>query len=426
MRPRFPGFAGFSVDNHDVGTPLHQLIGPALEAARRALRDLEADQVPADLRKVARHGGALPPPLAASLVKGLDRYSWLREKALEAWPEGDRGGEAEDAAAVTFLQRKPGWVGSIASLAATRAVEEAAAGTSAAEAAAEAGREELKAAKTKMARERDAAERRIRDLERAIDEERKLRRIAQAGSARQDAGVQDSMSDLRAAADRSRDEATAAAATIRDLQEQLRDERRARAAAEAAATELLSAGGWSAVDAEDLAARLDDVARLARPAAASSDGAAAGSSPMCLPNGTRPDRPEAIEWLLSDAPPATVLIDGYNAGFLMTGMGNPAAARQRLELEAGRLVTLAAGRLAVVVVYDSDRGEGDRLPRRGGVEILFTSGRTADDVLVELAGELEGTRVVISNDRAVRERAERTGATALWSDALVAWGKAAR
>jgi len=110
----------------------------------------------------------------------------------------------------------------------------------------------------------------------------------------------------------------------------------------------------------------------------------------------------------------------------MAGPGNPAAARQRLELEASRLVTLASGRLAVIVVYDSARGVGEPPSRRSGVEILFTSGRLADDVIVELAGELDGTRVVISNDRAVRERAEQAGAVALWSDALVMWGRAAR
>jgi predicted RNA-binding protein with PIN domain len=128
-----------------------------------------------------------------------------------------------------------------------------------------------------------------------------------------------------------------------------------------------------------------------------------------------------VEWLLSDAPPVTVLIDGYNVGFVLAGPGDPAAARQRLELELSRLVTLASGRLAAVVVYDSADGGTERSPRRHGIEVLFTSGRTADDVLVELVRDLSGRRVVVSNDRAVRERSEKAGAVALWSDALAAW-----
>jgi hypothetical protein len=240
--------------------------------------------------------------------------------------------------------------------------------------------------------------------------------------AREEAGVRGSLDELTAAVERARSETGEAEAKLRRLREELRAERRARATAEAAAAEAAGSGGWSAVDPESLAAKLDDVALLARPAA--NPGPVDGPAPdpvMGLPTGVRPDLSAAIEWLLADAPPATVLIDGYNAGFVLAGAGNPAAARQRLELEASRLVTLAAGRLAVVVVYDSDRGEGTRTSRRGGVEILFTDGRSADDVVVELVADLAGRRIVISNDRDVRERSEAAGAVPLWSDALAAW-----
>ena len=63
---------------------VHVVLGAALDAARVALHDLDADQVPNDLRRVVAHSGALVPPIAKALVKGLDKYEWLREKAADA------------------------------------------------------------------------------------------------------------------------------------------------------------------------------------------------------------------------------------------------------------------------------------------------------------------------------------------------------
>ena len=77
----------------------------------------------------------------------------------------------------------------------------------------------------------------------------------------------------------------------------------------------------------------------------------------------------------------------------------------------------------MTVVYDSSR-EGSKAKGVAGVAVRFAPpGTTADDVIVGLAG-IPGT-VVISNDREVRERAERRR-PALWAEALVAWAKGGR
>jgi hypothetical protein len=78
--------------------------------------------------------------------------------------------------------------------------------------------------------------------------------------------------------------------------------------------------------------------------------------------------------------------------------------------------------MTVTVVWDSNADQpGSRKPR--GIDVRFApAGVEADDVVVKIAAGLRRC-VVITNDRAVRERAERTGALALWSDALVDWAR---
>ncbi|MEA3511637.1 MAG: hypothetical protein U9R51_09400, partial [Actinomycetota bacterium] len=53
--------------------------------------------------------------------------------------------------------------------------------------------------------------------------------------------------------------------------------------------------------------------------------------------------------------------------------------------------------------------------RFAGVDVI------ADDVLVDLAAERGITAIVISDDREVRDRSARHGATVLWAKALATW-----
>ena len=65
---------------------LRFVLGPSIEAARAALRDLEDEEVPARLRSIAKHGdGNLPLPLTRALLQRIDEDEWFRGKALEAF-----------------------------------------------------------------------------------------------------------------------------------------------------------------------------------------------------------------------------------------------------------------------------------------------------------------------------------------------------
>ena len=140
-------------------------------------------------------------------------------------------------------------------------------------------------------------------------------------------------------------------------------------------------------------------------------------TPLRLPPGLSPDQPEAVGWLLGSAPPARVIVDGYNVTFLLEKADfHGGAARRRLVGLVGRLATRRPHRF--LVVFDSDQPPGEPA-RVGDVEVRFTSGEKADDLIVELAETLgDLPTAVITNDRELRERVERVGAMALWAEAL--------
>ena len=51
------------------------LLQPAFRATRKAIRDLDPDEVPAVLRRIAGQSGRrLPPPLARKLTEKLDEF----------------------------------------------------------------------------------------------------------------------------------------------------------------------------------------------------------------------------------------------------------------------------------------------------------------------------------------------------------------
>jgi len=87
------------------------LLVEAVVAAREALRRLDADEVPAMLKRVAASSARrLPPPLLVSLLDYLDDSAWLRERAQEAWPDANpEDGDARRAVSALYLLRPDGW-----------------------------------------------------------------------------------------------------------------------------------------------------------------------------------------------------------------------------------------------------------------------------------------------------------------------------
>lgn len=416
--------AAETAHNQGVTLAVHALLRPALEAARRALRDLDPDQVPADLRKVVAYtGGKLPPPLAKALLLACDRYPWLVEKAVEAWPEADVGAGGFAGASALFLLRPEGWEVALAELAAAEG--EAAGGEggeSARRDAADAKRRlEVLAAKLKD-QERAHAER-VAGLEAQLTEARSRFKERRAALARDERTAEQAAEAQRRAMEELGAERDELARRVAELADDVAAERRSRREAERAAAEAAGTASWSASDPIVLAGRLDEVARMARPRVPEAEFSAAGTRRgLRLPSAVRPDSPEAIAWLMALTEPVTVLVDGYNVGFRLTGDRRPGPARDRLLPILDRLQRLAAGSLTVFAVFDSSEQAAEPVPPMGRVKVFFTSkGRSADDEIADLAAGLAGSVVVVTSDRALREAVEAVGAQALWSESVIAW-----
>ncbi len=400
----------------DVSRLLPALLASAVKAARAALRRLEADEIPASLRRIAAYsGGRLPPPLARSLLDELDASEWLRDKALEELGSGDGPGRI-------YLERPPGWALALVEAAAARSAGEAAEELAAVQRRAAEAEQRLAEARRRRRDERASARSAAGDAD--ADELRgKLkvayRRLAVESERRE--------AEVREAGDRAEavgEAAAALAAEVQRLRAQLRRARRDRARLEAA-SQPAPGGATRRRRPIELARDLDAAAQLlpAAPAPSGATTAPAAAALPELPRGVRPDDAAAIDWLVEEAGPLLLLVDGYNVTFSLSerGFATPEA-RQRLNAELARLARLAAG-LRVVVVYDSDQ-EGDAAVAAGpgGVEVVFApADLLADEELVARAAAATVPTVVVSTDREVREGAEEAGALALWGEALVAW-----
>ncbi|MEE9228465.1 MAG: NYN domain-containing protein, partial [Acidimicrobiia bacterium] len=133
----------------------------------------------------------------------------------------------------------------------------------------------------------------------------------------------------------------------------------------------------------------------------------------------------AVEWLLRQPQPFTMVVDGYNVAFQLVGESTRAA-RDRVNEELSRLRLRTMTPTQVTVVYDSSvNSEVETAPGPGGIRVRFTrEGHIADEEIAEIVSTLDGPVVVVSSDREVREGTAELGAVVLWSEALVEWIKA--
>lgn len=394
----------------------------ALDVTLEALRRLEPTQVPAALRPVVRASG-LTPPLEARLVRELDALAWLREKALEEWAGAAAAlvEDGPDRASALFLIRPQGWAGDLLRLGWET-------GREAATGAGEKTSRDLEAART----ERNEARDRLREAVRERDELRRTLRQLERSAAAPGRVEQQEASRHRERlvgleADRERERVDherrlgGAEAEAKRLHAALQKAREGRKTAEARLEETRLNPGWAKGGAE-LARALDSVAAAAVRIIPDHE-VVAGVTTLRLPAGVRPDAAEAVDLVLDHHGPAHFVVDGYNVGLALAA-GKAAEVRARLDPVLGRMRTIARPPRSVTVVYDSNR-EGSLVTGAAGVAVRFAPpGTSADDVIVGMAS-VPGT-VVISNDREVRERAERAGALALWAEALVAWTRRRR
>jgi predicted RNA-binding protein with PIN domain len=401
----------------DLITP--ELVKDAIKAGRAALRRLDEDDVPAKLRKVAGYqGGKLPIPLARGLIAALDEEDWLRDKSLEELAPSDS--RQEDPSSL-FLLRPKGWEFELG-----RHVERALTQTAAERAS------ELDSQIAVVEARETEAKSRLRDAKRELRELKKQKR----------AEVEAVRSQLRELRESDRLEEARHADAIAELEEAHRLAREAQRQAveetelvkqklqkvedhRAEAEKRLQSGAtaWGSGDPIALARHLDNLVRTveADPALLEFTRPASEREWKLAP-GARPDDRNAMEWLLRQPRPFTMLVDGYNVTFQLSG-GPDRAARERLNEELSRFKLLAKTPVNVVAVYDSGLNpEVETGAGPGGIWLRFTKDSlTADEEIRRLAAESEDPVVVVSSDREVREGSEEYGAIALWSEALVAW-----
>ena len=387
------------------------LLLPALEAARRALRQMRDKDIPPALRNVAARSGRLPPPLAQRLLQVLDGSEWLRAESVAAWQDIDpEDPDAKRRASAVFLQRPDGWEALVRHLA----------DESAEAAAIRTGR--------KLEENLARAERRVERLEALLSDSEERARQSEGSLAER----------LREQADRLGRSKSRELLELEQLQRTAADleERLAEVIAErddlakslsspprgsVAPPPLPSAhrpGAWELGSPLELARHLDDLASAGAvsPVAISTPGDAIHSGSIKLPQGLAPDSAEAIYWLLAQPAALMVAIDGWNAAHMLTSPPD-LEARSRI-VEAGRRLAIASvGKRRVIVMFDSR--EGNEHHRYLEVEVRFVD--SADEGILDLARTTTAPLVVVTSDRRVREGAEAAGAVGLWSQALVDW-----
>jgi Mg2+ and Co2+ transporter CorA len=405
----------------------------ALERALEVARQGEAAEpvVPAP-RELTPYLGfrQLSGPAAVTVRRLLDEDEDFRGRVVAATTP-----EEVDAAGWLFLTRPDGWDEVLAAVA---AAGEAAAGS-------------------------EAAERRLRDLQRHLDTADRKLAHAEAELARHreegDAAVEE-LAAVRRERRRAEDALAGAERRLEELEEKLVEReyraQEAQGAREAREHELAEtrrhlAEARAELDRRppgpipgearvDVGALRDAMARLERSAATlarSVDAVAAqvppapvvldddggpptpGRRPTRLPGGLVDDSAAGARALLGQAG-VLVLVDGYN-------VAKTAWPDEELEAQRGRLVRALdelAARTAteVEVVFD---GPADPAPalRQGtpSVTVRYSGGELADDVVLDRIPQvpLERPVLVVSNDREVRDGARTRGANVIGSDTLI-------
>ena len=395
-------------------------LAQVVAVARQVLADLEPDERPGSLTKVAAQTGRnLVPPLESLLLGEIEDNEWFREQLAERFEGSVEADDPHERAAALLLYRPEGWEGHLEEISS-------------------------RSEKSRQSGRMDRMDRRIKKLESQLvdwrDRAKRFRKEAKEAAAKADQRVAAARAETRK--NRYSDRLEALSREIRRLKRELgavgseRDEARRRLSDTRRELEkerrvrqptapALTPSAWADLDPVGAALLLDDVAAALSPTSTFTDPVAApAEGRLGLPRGTAPDDRSAIEWLLTLDRPFALLVDGYNLAFHVDpARFNSAEIRRRLENDLVRLRGLARGRPRVTVVYDSAQsGDTTSDCLAGGVEIRFTnSGHSADDELVELAADLGASAVVVSSDRTVRERAQESGSLGLWSEALAGW-----
>ncbi|MGI9666629.1 MAG: NYN domain-containing protein [Acidimicrobiia bacterium] len=380
---------------------------PAVSAARHVLDDLESDDIPRRLLKVARSSArTLPPPLESSLLETIESDETFRRKVMERWEDG--GNESD------LVRRYLEDPSSVASQ-----LDEIATGVEIA------GLQERltssEARVTDLERDFDEAKRRIAAL-RIENEEGLL--AAKAADKRARASLEASLRAARAEHEETLAEVTRLAEVLDEMTSALEAAEAARDRARAARPTQVDQTQEPVDERSDplgVAAKLDQLERNLRPYRTPRASAEphAESEPIVLPPGLSPDSPDAVRAsLLMDG---QLVIDGYNLGGLLAfGSFASAGGREAVLDVADRIGRQFSGQITVVFDAADVDGRGSFVTD-SGIRVEFSLGETADDHIVAIAAAHPGRTIVCTNDRELGIRCGAHDAVILWNDAIVAW-----
>lgn len=396
---------------------------PVVEAARKALADIEPRDTPAPLRKVSvSTQPSLPLPLERRLLREIEDNEWFRERAAEQFEGSAAASEPEERAGALFLFRPEGWKADLADTA--RSVE--------------------------AARQAGLIKEMTGQIEKLESELEKWRTTAKRY--RKTASAAENETGRLVAKARSEAFEKARSRFGGDLAEQKRENRRLEEELAAAAEELdqqrerLSftrealdkvrrfqpppppdpgPNAWADREPIESARFLDEVVEAHFPSSTFREPKPERAViPLALPPGVSPSAPPAVECLLALDRPFSLLVDGYNVGFHIDNHRfHSPVIRNRLETYLTLFKNLARGWPRVTVVYDSSCSGDTTVDYLGGeIEVMFTSaGRSADDELVSMAAEQGESAVVVSSDKEIQKKAGESGSLVLYSEALAGW-----
>ena len=390
------------------------LIPEAIDAARRALRRMDDKDIPPRLRGIAARSGRLPAPLAHRLIVELDGSEWLRAEALAEVDREVEAGAPVMSASLLFLQRPENWVAEIENLATGHR-------QTAEQSQVRRLENELRraiATSHRLEEKLSAAERREQEAAQGVEERVTAAAASQLRSQGRLKAARDRLADQLAAAEQ---EVSRLGVENSSLRQRIEEARSVRARSSGSTAPRRVAAAWSLNGPTDIARHLDDINRRLVVAPTQAEKPHPVTGPRRLegpPAGVRPDRAEAIEWLIGLPGLVNIAIDGWNAAHLLRSP--PVTGTRNTVVEgARRLILASAGKRRVTAVFDSSQlGESFSAD---DVEVTFVA--SADEELIAMANRDARRLVVITSDRRVREAVETAGAVGLWSEALIDWLK---
>jgi len=394
--------------------PILDMLRPVIESTRRELADMEAEDIPAGLRKVAKSSARrLPPPFARSVVQELIDNEPLRD----ATRVGLESRESIDADLVAFLddpvvglERIAARVDRESELAAGNDLESAKQQIAILTDQLDEAKRRLAAARSEHTTELavvrksfSVGQRRIKTRNVELREIVEVQRSEIRSLTKRVAGLHDEVSEM---------ETRLEAATARV---------RRRSEANISNGRALKADATPA-DPLEFARWLDVVERNVRPfrARSGAEHVPAESHPLHVPPGVAPDSGPALASLIEQSP-TMIVIDGYNvAGAIHGDRFSTKVARDDVVARAGRLARSTTAQ--ILVVFDGPDANGRAGFRStAGVSVRFSRGDEADDVIAELVRAELGRTIVITNDRELRDRCTIEGCVPVWATAFVEW-----